>query len=148
MPAPTDPKKTHYMFSDDIKFLQKAAIFHPHEPKILALRRSLNDDIKPGNWDLIGGNVAFGEKNDVSIQREAKEEAGIEVTDLQPIKVSTNFEKDIYYLFIGYKAKALSSEIRLSHEHIEYKWVQMEEFLELQASDYLKDLVKEAFKHI
>lgn len=148
MPRPIDDKIASYMFSDDIKFLQKAVVFHPQEQKILALRRSLNDDIRPGNWDLVGGNVAFGEQNTESLQREAREEAGISITELQPIEVSTKFENNIYYIFIGYKAKTVTSQITLSHEHIEYKWVNMKEYMELEASDYLKDLVKIAFKYL
>lgn len=59
MPAPTDPQKAHFMFSDDIKFLQKVIVFHPSENKFLALKRELNDRSRPDKWDLVGGNVHF-----------------------------------------------------------------------------------------
>ncbi len=141
MPKPTDPQKQSYLFSDDMKFLQKAVVFHPTEPKILALKRTMNEHSRPGKWDLAGGNVHYGENHEDSLRREIREESGLEIENLAPVRVFSQMMADIYHLFIGYKAVALSDQVAISDEHTEYKWVTPEEFRDLESADFLVDLV-------
>lgn len=141
MPKPSDPQKQSYLFSDDIKFLQKAVVFHPTESKILALKRTMQEHSRPGKWDLVGGNVHYGENHEESLRREIREESGLEVAELKPLRVFSQMMNDIYHLFIGYKATALSDQVVISEEHTEYKWVTPEEFLDLESADFLVDLV-------
>lgn len=124
-----------------MKFFQKAIIFHPDGGKFLALKRVGTDPIKPNCWDLPGGNVTFGELHDAAIHREIFEEASLKVKDLQPVKVVTSFADGIYRLFIGYRGIALSSDVVLSPEHTEYRWVTTDEFLSLESSDFLVSFV-------
>ena len=142
MTIPTDPKKRKYMFSDDMKFLQKAVVYHPTQDKFLALQRPANAYSRPNCWDLPGGNVIFGENYLESLIKEIREETSLKVNEVKPIQVVTNFEKGIYYLFIGYICKATSSKIKLSEEHSSEKWVTKKEFLKLESADFLMDLVK------
>ena len=143
MAIPKDPKKRNHMFSDDMKFLQKAVIYHPNENKFLVLKRSPNEKARPNNWDFPGGNVLFGEDYSDSLTQEIKDETLLKIRDLQPIQVVTNYVDKIYYLFIGYSCKATSKNVKISKEHSEYKWVTVEEFLKLESADFLIDLVKE-----
>ena len=147
MPAPTDPKEAHFMFTDDIKFLQKAIIYHPTENKFLALKRWPGDVRRPNSWDLPGGNISFPEEHMQGILREIKEETSLSVIDLRPIQVRSRFDttEKIYYLFIGHIGKATASDtVVLSHEHTEYKWFTKQEFLELKSADFLIDLVSDS----
>lgn len=142
MPKPKDPIKDSFMFTDDIKFLQKVVILHPLENKFITLKRSPNDTHRANKWDLPGGNVHFGEKHDESLRREIREEVGIEVGEIKPVQVLTRFENNIYYLFIGYQTKTDTLNVVLSNEHTEYKWLNKEEFLKLESADFLQDLIK------
>jgi 8-oxo-dGTP pyrophosphatase MutT (NUDIX family) len=143
MPKPNNPDKQKYMFADDIKFFQKVIIIHPHNKEaFLAIKRSASDRNRPDCWDLPGGNVGYGEKHDVSLKREVKEEVNLEIDHLQPLHVITNYENDIYYLFIGYKATPSYDLVTLSSEHTEYKWVTKEEFMELKSADFLIEFVR------
>ncbi|MFA6005350.1 MAG: NUDIX domain-containing protein [Patescibacteria group bacterium] len=146
MPAPTDPKKAHFMFMDDMKFLQKAILYHPTENKFLILKRRPEELHRPNTWDLPGGNITYPEEHTDGILREIKEETGLAVTDLRPIQVRTNYnnEEKIYYLFIGHIGKSASGVVALSEEHTEYKWVTKEEFLKLGSADFLIDLVSQS----
>ncbi|MEK9179466.1 MAG: NUDIX domain-containing protein [Patescibacteria group bacterium] len=140
----TDKTKAHFMFSDDFKFLQKVIVFHPTDKtKFLALKRQENDVSRPGCWDLCGGNVAWSEIHDTALTREIKEESGLTVSNISPLQIKTTFEaeKQIYYLFIGYIARAVSDTVILSLEHTEYKWVTKEEFLQFKSADFLMELV-------
>lgn len=142
MAVPKDSEKRKYMFSDDMKFLQKAVIYHPKENKILALRRQSDAHSRPNRWDLPGGNLLFGKNNLDSLVSEIAEETSLKVEDIRPIQVVTKYEKGIYYLFIGYSCKAISSNVKISDEHSEYRWVTAEEFLKLESADFLMDLVR------
>ena len=144
MPKPTNPDKQSYLFSDDMKFLQKAVIFHPNEYKILALKRSMNEHSRPGKWDLVGGNVSYGENHEQALRREIKEESNLEVDSLIPLHVYSQLTEGIYHLFIGYKTKAINEEVIISHEHTEFRWVTPEEFMALDSAEFLINLVKQA----
>ena len=146
MAVPTDPDKRIYMFTDDMKFLQKAIVRHPTQEKFLALRRLADAHSRPGCWDLPGGNVLFGENHLDSLMKEIIEETSLKVKDARPIQVSTRFERQIYHLFIGYSCKATSSKVKLSDEHQEYRWVTKDEFLTLESADFLIGLVKHSLK--
>lgn len=62
MPKPTDPAQHEYMFSDDMKFLQKVVVYHPdNNGTFLVLKRAMHHKYRPGDWDLPGGNVIYGE---------------------------------------------------------------------------------------
>jgi 8-oxo-dGTP pyrophosphatase MutT (NUDIX family) len=90
MPKPTDPEKQKYMFTDDIKFLQKAVVFHPDKSKaFLVLKRSPNSFARPNDWDLLGGNVLFGELHEDSLRKEIREEANLEAGSLAPVQIIT-----------------------------------------------------------
>ncbi len=139
------------MFCREVDFLQKVVVFHPTNPdKFLAIHRSANDTTRPNDWDLVGGHVSFGENNEESLRREAKEEAGIRIQNLIPVQVTTIYhqEKKIYKLFIGYIGFAQTEIIRLSHEHDAYLWVSSKEFNKLTSTQFLLDLVLAATKKV
>jgi 8-oxo-dGTP diphosphatase len=150
MPKPSDTSKHNFMFSDDMKFLQKVVIFHPTEHKILILKRAMNSYSRPGDWDFPGGNVLFGEPHDISVTREIKEETGLDVNDLHPIQVISRYNEEtkIYYLFINYRGKAGTEDIDVSNEHTEYKWVTREEFESLNPVDFMRETAMAAFDHL
>lgn len=143
MAAPSDIKNRKHMFSDDMKFLQKAVVFHPDGDKFLAVRRHPKAPSRPKAWDLPGGNVGFGENHLDSLKREISEETSLVVDGLRPIQVVTEFVDEIYYLYIGFACTTTSTKVQLSIEHTEYKWVTTEEFLSLESADFLVDTVKQ-----
>jgi ADP-ribose pyrophosphatase YjhB (NUDIX family) len=150
MPKPKDLEKQRFMFTEDIKFLQKAVMFHPEDKDLfLALKRSLDSFSRPGDWDLPGGNVLYGELHKDSLKREIKEETILEVENIKPVQVITNYnkEKKIYYIFVGHYGQATSDNVKISNEHSEFRWVTKNEFIKLKPAKYLVDLVKEVFEY-
>lgn len=145
MPKPTDPKKWTHMFTDDIKFSQKAIILHPSDETFLVLQRSLSSKTHPGYWDFAGGNVLYGDSSKNSLLSEIKEETGLSITnDLTPLVVDGKMreENGFYRIFVGYLTKALEDNVTISHEHVDYKWVSKDEFMLLETVDILKEMVK------
>lgn len=119
------------------------AIIYNENGKILTIRRSEKSP-RPLTWDLPGGNLEFGEKLEDSILREIKEEAGIEVEKLLLLNVLENLDSvDLYRITIGYKIKAKTTNVTLSHEHIDYKWVTPEEFTNLDIYEPHRKLVEQ-----
>jgi 8-oxo-dGTP diphosphatase len=130
------------MFSEKVWLFQKVIIAHPSDNKILALKRQLTDDIRPGDWDLPGGNVDFGENIIDSITREVKEETGLNITHLKLIHADTIYRDAIGIIALSYKGKTNDTHIKISDEHSEYKWMTKEEFYIQVSSPFLKETIK------
>jgi 8-oxo-dGTP diphosphatase len=137
-------KINRFEFSPGFRFLQKAVIFYPTYKKFLAIKRSPTDFVRPDTWDLPGGHVEYPEEPKASLRREIKEETGLDVSELEPLHVISEYkeEKPVYYLWIVYKTKAMSEKIALSDEHSDYRWVTPEEFLQEESADFLEEIVK------
>jgi len=139
------------MFSDDMRFVQKAIVRHPKGRRyFLALKRSEESFTRPGDWDLPGGSVLFGELHEESIRREILEESGLEVGEFQLVDFYTQCEAkdgvEIYSIYVSYKATSQQTTIILSDEHTESQWVSLEEFDELCGAQYLKDIAHKAYQ--
>ena len=135
------------MFADSVRFIQKAAVFHPREPSVLLLRRSVDDAVRPNDWDFPGGNVHFGELHDASLSREVFEETGLRIAHFIPLKVMSAFDADenVHVLHIIYTCEADSSEVLLSGEHHAYRWFNASE-LEASSQSRYTALALEALK--
>lgn len=143
MPKPTDPQARNYLFTDDIKFLQKCILLHPEDDqRFLVLKRSPNSFSRPNDWDFPGGNVCYGEQHDDSLRREVQEETGLTITDLAVAQIITRYDdtKPLYSIFAGFVTTAPSDIVVLSNEHTEYRWVTIGEFESLQPAEFLRTL--------
>ncbi len=150
MAKPQDVSTWPYMFSDDIRFVQKAIVHHPKGKRFfLALKRSEDSFTRPGDWDLPGGSVLFGELHEAAIRREITEESGVEVGDLSLVDLYTRLEEkdglEIYSIYVSYKTTSRQTVVTLSEEHTEFQWVSLEEFEDLCEAEYLKNIARKAY---
>jgi 8-oxo-dGTP pyrophosphatase MutT (NUDIX family) len=67
------------------------------------------------NWHLPGGHIKASETFAEGIRREVHEETGLKVVGIKSIYKMHNFEL--------FHCKCNASVVRISDEHIEYKWV-------------------------
>lgn len=116
------------------KIIAKAVILNDNG-EVLLLKRSQTDDSRPGDWDFPGGGIEDGEEITSGIAREIDEEANIvvEPKEVRLLYAATQFYEDsnesvTRLLFL---AKTASSQVKLSFEHEEYRWVSPERALEL-----------------
>ena len=96
----------------------------------------LEDARYPGEWVIPGGRIDEGEDVAVAFARELKEELGLEGFEVGPV-----VDADVWYTprrNRPYCAIArmiygdfLDEQIKLSHEHLQFKWVTEEELDEL-----------------
>jgi nucleoside triphosphatase len=101
----------------------------------------------PGVYVVPGGHVELGERLDEAAVREAKEETGLDIYDLEFI----NFQQFIYdpafwkqrhFLFFDYAAKTDSTEVVLNDEAQTYIWIESKEALELELDSYTRKSIE------
>jgi len=124
---------------------QKAFIFNK-ENKILAIRRSKTHQRQPLGWDIPGGILEFGEDVKKGIEREIKEETGLDVEELKVIDAfSWLTDANEFWVTIFYTAKVKTGQVILSWEHDAFQWFLPADFLQTNALFLAKEIVKKHF---
>ncbi|MBU0636391.1 NUDIX domain-containing protein [Candidatus Micrarchaeota archaeon] len=92
--------------------------------KLLVVKRSNYTKQKPGIWELPGGRLEPGENPINGVQREIKEETGLEINVLEPISVRhfKRVDKQTVTLLI-FLCELKSGTIQLSNEHDSHNWI-------------------------
>jgi len=122
---------------------QRILIVNP-DKRVLAIRRSETAPSRPLWWDIPGGVLEHGEDTMEGVLRELEEEAGItrDKVGISILDIGSGFnDKDEYWVTACYTAEVDSSEVKLSFEHSEYKWVTPSEFLEMKTSPRIKQFL-------
>jgi len=105
-----------------------------------------------GHWDFIKGKIEQGETPQQTTTREAMEETGI--SDLEFID---GFEETIEYDFqydgnhvhkkvVFFLAKTNTEKITISHEHLEYLWLDFDKAIEKTTFQNAKSVLSKANK--
>lgn len=107
-----------------------------NQGKLLLIKRSSKLDWHPGEWEILYGRIAQHEDAQMGLTREVKEEIGIEIVAGRPLTcwhIYRGHEQIAHNELIGitFLATTEQSEITLSDEHDEYRWVTPTEALEL-----------------
>lgn len=137
---------TYFMNTPDIHVVKVAialkAVIKNKEGKILILQRPEGDYSRSLGWDLPGGGLNNAENPIDGITREIKEETNLDVKDVMPIDAKSFIENDgCSSVMIGFKALATTNIIKLSDEHIAYKWLSPEEILVSDIPETYKNFV-------
>ena len=105
-----------------------------------------------GHWDFVKGKMEKGESTHQTAIRETKEETGI-----MDIKFIENFEEWIEYNFkhqgelvqkkvVFFLAETKTKEVKISHEHSGYTWMEYNEAMEKTTFDNAKTVLTKAQK--
>ena len=111
-----------------------AAVIENSAGEILLIKRSPTNF--PENvWDVAGGRVEQFENPFDALQREVEEETGI--TEFKIVKTLCDFhfyqdnEEFLDMIGIAFWCKTKQTKIKLSEEHVAYRWLQPEEALKI-----------------
>lgn len=134
-----------------------AVIFRRENGKIKYLLLQLHSLRDPKNfksigpyWDFSKGHIEKGEIEGKAMRREVFEETGIKDLVLQPkfrevIKYFFKWEgKTIFKIVSFYLGETKTSEIKISSEHMGYKWSEYEDAMEELTFDGAKNILKKA----
>lgn len=92
--------------------------------ELLIVRRSKSEKHFPNAWEIPGGRLDVGEDPFDGLTREVKEEVGIDVDVLNPIKVSHFKRQDGQQItMIVFACKPWSDKVSLGKEHTAYEWI-------------------------
>lgn len=125
----------------EVVLLAVVLIINEHD-ELLVLRRSETAPRGALAWDLPGGTIKYGEDPAQAVMREAREETGIHLDEVQ-IVVATAGMAGSYLVKFTYVSRIESAKVHLSFEHDRFKWVRLEEVEALNMPQpYKKDVLR------
>jgi 8-oxo-dGTP diphosphatase len=95
--------------------------------KLLIVKRSQKDELKPGAWELPGGRLKKNEDETKGLYREIKEETNLDIEIINTIG-SQSFLKNenLRITIIVFLCTPLTNNIILSNEHEDYDWINID----------------------
>ena len=103
---------------NDIKTVAKVVLIDQKD-RVLFLKRSDYMQKYAGDWDLPGGHLKANETLEAGLSRETKEETQLDVRE--PVFVLKIDNLHFFYAMYD------SQEVKLSHEHTDYKFFEKNE---------------------
>lgn len=109
--------------------------------KFLILKRSGKDEFRANEWDIPGGGMKFGEKPEECLKREVKEECGLNVDIVKPLRIWTFFKNSgrTQVFAVTVLCKYKSGKVKLSKEHSDFKWIKPDEIKNLKIHKGIKN---------
>lgn len=116
------------------------------DKKFLLVRRSAEEDFMPGVWELPGGGAEYGESPEQALERELKEECGLDVIMHNPLTVGQYYMGDVHRTEITFVCtlKDQNQKVQLSPEHDTFVWVPVEELDHYDIDDYMRQVLNKA----
>lgn len=123
---------------NEIKVVVKGILIRNN--RILIIQRSHTDSFGAGTWEVVGGNLNFGESLEEALKREYLEEVGLKITVKSLLFSTTFFTSNVRQIvLLSYLCESEESQISLSCEHEQYLWASKEELLTLLPQEILAD---------
>jgi len=103
-----------------------------HKDKILILKKAPDDRNYPNKWSFCSGFVKEFEAGEDTALREIKEETGLNAKitktgEIIEVIDENNREHPKKWVIAVYLCEAGSTDVKLCHENVEFKWVKKEE---------------------
>ena len=125
----------------DFVIAMKAVIIR--DEHVLVLRRSAKEiaSSRMGHrepWDFPGGSIHFSESTMTGLQREIREETGLQVSMGEPISVFDVIKNQIHLCIITCSCQWMGQEVQLSEEHEDFFWVTKNEIENMDLPRWMK----------
>jgi 8-oxo-dGTP diphosphatase len=114
--------------------------------KVLILRTP-----KRKYWELPGGRIDFAEKAEQAFKREMREEVGFKKVKLGKFLNIWSFTSkrngvDYHFIILDFMIFTDETDIKLSAEHTEYKWVGIKDINKLKMRAGHKESIRKFFR--
>ncbi len=98
-----------------------------------------------------GGHVEIGEKMHDAVRREVKEETGLNIYDVEIFAIQDSifnkfYHKQKHFIYIDFRCKTDSDDVKINEESEEFLWVTPQESLSLSLDPYTERLIQEYLK--
>ena len=113
--------------------------------KVLLLKRSASNNYKPNVWDLPGGSVDNGERIELTLRREVKEETNLDIDITKLLYAHTNndglpYRQTVQIVYIA--SKKAGNILINPEEHSDYKWIAIKEIFSFDIMPYLREAIR------
>ena len=108
----------------------------------------MNKKYFPGYWEVIGGNLEFGEDFTDCVSREVKEEINCNIKSLTHLHSRTMYLNDLMYITVAYYGEILEEPVFNKKEISEIKWITENEIDDFEFCPDDVELLKIGFKSI
>ena len=118
----------------------RATIYNTKTHKVLLLQRNDGNNV----WEIPGGKRENNEDIVDALKREVQEETGLIINEYKLVYVSPIFENHPVlkpFLNIGYLCFVDDSDVIISNEHLDYKWLSVEDLSNHLDKDIYNDLL-------
>ena len=120
-----------------------------HRNRALLIRRG-SEPLK-GEWSIPGGMLELGEELAAGVQRELKEETGLDVEPLKCILVFDRIMREgarvkYHYVIVDYLCRRKRGRLRPASDVIDARWVRRADLPRYHLTDMATALILEAFE--
>ncbi|MGD1103278.1 MAG: NUDIX hydrolase [Terriglobia bacterium] len=120
-----------------------------HRDRALLIRRG-SEPLK-GEWSVPGGMLELGEELAAGVQRELKEETGLDVEPLKCILVFDRIMREgarvkYHYVIVDYLCRRKRGRLRPASDVIDARWVRRADLPRYHLTDMATALILEAFE--
>ncbi len=114
-----------------------------YEDKFLVVKKWFDDRISdPYQWGFVDGCIEFGEEPDKAVLRTVYEQTGLHAS-LDHILYTWSFMTgDVFNIGISYLCRVANSDVILSEELVDSRWILREEFENYLDNKVLLDVEK------
>ena len=107
----------------------------------------------PGMYVVPGGHVELGESIEVAAIREANEETGLDVYDLQflcwqEFIYGKAFWKHMHFIFFDYSCRCTTTHVKLNDEAESYIWINPKNALDLPVDAYMHYSLEKMLRNV
>ena len=117
-------------------------IFDKHNKALL-----IRTDKWSKKWGIPGGKIKFNESMQDAFIREIKEETNLDIIDIKMVCVQNCIQHPEFYLprhflLVNYTAHAINFNVALNYEASEFKWVFLDEALQMDLNEPTRTLIE------